>query len=280
VTRAEVEAATQLRAIVGSTVHGLALDGTDDRDEMGVCLEPLRFAAGLASFETFTYRTAEERARASNTWPSDGGLPKSEPGDLDLSVHSLRKYVRLALNGNPSILLLLYVPPDQCLVRTPIGAQLQELAPAFISRRTAAAFLGYLTAQRERLMGLRGGKDVQRPDLEAAHGYDTKYAMHMVRLGYQGLELLSTGKITLPMPADARTFCRSIREGHERLVTVLERARDHEADLASWRVHAQLPERGDHQRVDRFLYETYGMWWSTEWWSARNERFSVARSGE
>ena len=29
-----------LRATVGSTAHGLHLAGTDDRDEMGICIEP------------------------------------------------------------------------------------------------------------------------------------------------------------------------------------------------------------------------------------------------
>ena len=29
-----------LRSVVGSTVHGLSNPGTDDRDEMGVCIEP------------------------------------------------------------------------------------------------------------------------------------------------------------------------------------------------------------------------------------------------
>jgi hypothetical protein len=29
-----------IRSLVGSTIHGLQLEGTDDRDEMGVCIEP------------------------------------------------------------------------------------------------------------------------------------------------------------------------------------------------------------------------------------------------
>jgi len=35
-----------LRAVVGSTVHGLANAGTDDRDEMGVCIEPPEYVLG------------------------------------------------------------------------------------------------------------------------------------------------------------------------------------------------------------------------------------------
>ena len=35
---------------------------------------------------------------------------------------------------------------------------------------------------------------VNRPELIAAHGYDTKYAGHVLRLGYQGIEFLETGR--------------------------------------------------------------------------------------
>src|SRR4051812_43174814 len=86
---------TILRATVGSRLHGLALEGTDDRDEMGVCIEAPEYVAGLRHFEQYVYRTKPEGVR-------------SEAGDLDLTIYSLRKYARLALNGNPTILLLLY----------------------------------------------------------------------------------------------------------------------------------------------------------------------------
>lgn len=32
-----------LRGLVGSTAHGTAIDGQDDRDEMGIFIEPARF---------------------------------------------------------------------------------------------------------------------------------------------------------------------------------------------------------------------------------------------
>ncbi|HEY7890978.1 MAG TPA: nucleotidyltransferase domain-containing protein [Solirubrobacteraceae bacterium] len=36
-----------LRCLVGSTVHGLGNPRTDDRDEMGVCIEPPPYILGL-----------------------------------------------------------------------------------------------------------------------------------------------------------------------------------------------------------------------------------------
>ena len=77
-----------LRATVGSVVHGLSNPGTDDRDEMGVCVEPPEYLLGFRRFEHFVFRTQPE------------GEP-SGPGDLDLTIYGLRKYCRLALQGQP-----------------------------------------------------------------------------------------------------------------------------------------------------------------------------------
>jgi hypothetical protein len=57
-----------LRGLVGSTVHGLSNPGTDDRDEMGVCIEPPEYVIGLRGFEHDVSRTQPE------------GVP-SGPGD-------------------------------------------------------------------------------------------------------------------------------------------------------------------------------------------------------
>lgn len=43
-------------------------------------------------------------------------------------------------------------------------------------------------------------RNKERAELEAAHGYDTKHASHLVRLIFQGKEALMEGHITLPRP--------------------------------------------------------------------------------
>ena len=129
--KAIAEPNTILRGLVGSSVHGLVLDGTDDRDEMGVCVEPRRYVVGFGKFEQWVYRSAAEReARAG---------ARSRAGDLDLTIFSLRKWARLALQGNPTVLLLLYLPEDALVTRTEVGRQLQQLPPAFASRQAGAS---------------------------------------------------------------------------------------------------------------------------------------------
>jgi hypothetical protein len=78
----------------------------------------------------------------------------------------------------------------------------------FVSRLAAARFLGYLRAHKAAMTG-SAGTHANRPELVAVHRYDTKYAMHALRLGLQGVELATTGRITLPVPEPDRDWVDS-----------------------------------------------------------------------
>ena len=256
--KAIAEPTTILRGLVGSSVHGLVLDGTDDRDEMGVCVEPRRYVVGFGKFEQWVYRSAAEReARAG---------ARSRAGDLDLTIFSLRKWARLALQGNPTVLLLLYLPEDALVTRTEVGRQLQQLAPAFASRQAGRRFLGYLEAQRQRLVGERGQRDVNRADLVERFGYDTKYAMHMLRLGHQGVEFLEAGCLTLPMREPVRSHLMDVRRGGRNLADVLAECAELELRLGALLESSTLPLKlkPETDRVERFVMDTYAAAWAAQ----------------
>ena len=235
-----------LRTTVGSVVHGLSNPGTDDRDEMGVCIEPPEYLLGFQRFEHFVYRTQPE------------GAP-SGPGDLDLTVYGLRKYCQLALKGSPTVLLPLFVDDEHLIERTELGAELQALAPAFVSRGAGRAFLGYLDAQRKGLTGERHATRTR--ELSSEHGYDTKYAMHALRIGYQGIELLTTGRITLPMVDPERAALREVRAGRVPLDGVLEHLDRVTERLAAACEAPDLPLHSDVAAVDRFVVSAYRRAW-------------------
>lgn len=254
--KAIAERNTILRGLVGSSVHGLVLSGTDDRDEMGVCVEPRRYVVGFGKFEQWVYRSAAEREGHAGA--------RSRAADLDLTIYSLRKWARLALQGNPTVLLLLYLPDDALVVRTEVGRRLQQLAPAFASRQAGRRFLGYLEAQRQRLVGERGQRDVNRTELVEQFGYDTKYAMHMLRLGHQGVEFLETGRLTLPMREPVRSHLMDVRRGRSNLADVLAECTELELRLSALLDSSPLPPEPNVDRVERFVVDTYVSTWATQ----------------
>lgn len=257
-TRAEAEENTILRGIVGSRVHGLHIeDGLEDRDEMGICIEPMHAAMSThAPFEQFIYRTAAEREGLHDA-PSQGG-------DLDLTIYSLRKYVRLALKGNPTILLLLFAPTESLVTCDARGAHLRELAPAIISRQAGRAFLGYLQAQRQRMLGERGNGGHGRPRaaLTRQFGFDTKYAMHMCRLALQGVELMQTGRLRLPIAEADRSWLFDVRIGKIDQQEVLTRTGEVERELKDLIDTSPLREHPDEAVVNEWIVRTYFRNWS------------------
>lgn len=240
-TPSRVEQTTILRAAVGSTMLGLTTS-TSDRDEMGVCIEDIEHVAGFSEFKPYV----EE---------AFNGAP------LDLTIYGLRQFLSLCLKGNPNVLSMLFIKPEHCTVRTAYGAMVQDLAPAFWSRRAASAFYYYLRAQRLRLNGEAGQKGVSRPELVEAYGFDTKYAMHMLRLGYQGLEFMETRQMTLPLHPVQRVFLMDVRLGKIPLDECNALCKHMESELENHKDNSDAPEEGNREVVEQFLVETYYNVW-------------------
>lgn len=239
-----------LRCVVGSELHGIHVVGQEDHDEMGVAVERREWVLGLRNFEQATRRTQPEGRR-------------SGPDDIDLVVYGLRKWARLALNGNPSVIVLLFAPERFTLHETGLGALLRSDTDSFASKRSARAFLGYLTQQYERLLGIRGGRHTNRPELVERYGYDTKYAMHALRLGYQGIEYATTGRLTLPMRDEERQRCLDVRRGgvsKTDCIAEVEHLRDFCENAFKL---SPLPDKPDTATVERLMIDIYEQAWGS-----------------
>ena len=106
------------------------------------------------------------------------------------------------------------------------------------------------------------GAHTNRPELVAVHGYDTKYAMHALRLGLQGIELLTTGRITLPVPEPHRSYLRAIRRGEVPLSEIVDAVTDAETRLARLGADSGVPYEPDRRWVDDWLLRSYLDYWT------------------
>lgn len=190
-----------LRSVVGSGVHGIAIAGTDDHDEMGVYIAPPDHVLGPEDHrQDYIWRTQPEGAR-------------SGPGDTDLVMYSLSKYLRLAIKGNPTALLPLYAPEDQLITVTELGSELRGMRQKFLSCQAVERFLGYMYSQHQRMLGQSKRNVPNRPELIEKYGWDVKYGSHALRLAFQGLEIAATGTLTLPMPDTERRRVLAVKSG-------------------------------------------------------------------
>lgn len=243
---------TILRTVVGSEVHGLAVNGTDDHDEMGIYIEPPEAVLGAEPMEQrAVWRTQPEGAR-------------SGPGDTDLVLYSLRRYMDLALKGNPTVLLPLFAPPPAVLQVNINGAGLRGLRGEFLTLAAVRRFVGYLDSQHERMMG--GGKRNRvpnRPELVERYGYDTKYASHALRLAYQGWQIVTERDLTLPMPETQRDEVLAVKTGGYSRDEVSARVQQLRGEIldAIDRNPAQLPAEPDRARLSYFMVTAHRVHW-------------------
>lgn len=234
-----------LECVVGSTVHGTSVnDGLEDLDLMSIVLETPRTYMGFTGTDTWVERTKPQGVR-------------SEAGDVDRTMYGLRKFLSLALKNNPTILLAFFVPTEHIRFISREGEELRELHPLIVSRQCVGPFQGYMKQQHERLLGLRGQRNVTRPELVEAYGYDTKYAGHIIRLGFQGRELLMSGRLTLPMPEAERNLVVDVRTGKYTLAQVSTLIIEAEQQLKRAAETTTIRAYPDRETVQTWMVNTY-----------------------
>jgi hypothetical protein len=236
---------------VGSTAHGTGLPGGEDHDETAVVVESPEQVLGLGpALANHMQRTQPEGHR-------------SGPGDTDRQVYGLRSFLAMAAAGNPSILLTLWAPVIEA---TDLGRDLIGLRDAFVGRHVLPRYRGYMQSQVMRMQGLKGSGHGRRgggkrDELIAAHGYDTKFAMHAARLGYQGCELITTGGLALPVGGAPGDWLRAVRRGEVPYDVWLARVGELDAALATLTDDDRYPPGPDRHRIQAFSVAAHRQAW-------------------
>jgi predicted nucleotidyltransferase len=166
------------------------------------------------------------------------------------------KAARLAVRERMEALAgdVLAVPREEieervrAVATTATGIPLDVIATLNAERKHRAAMRhweSYESWKRER--------NPARAELERKFGYDTKHAMHLIRLMRMGREILAEGVLRVRRP-DADEL-RSIRDGALSFDALLDSAALLEADMKRAAATTQLPRDVDVARVDALLFE-------------------------
>jgi len=232
--------------IGGSQLHGAKVGETDDTDWYGVFVEPPEKMIGLDRDEFFVFTTGGQA----------GG---NGPRDVDVCLYSLRKWAGMAAKGNPSALHFLFAKEASS---TPWWNKIAEAQNIFASRRHLTPFLKFAEDQMERLCGRRGQKNIHRAEVVRQHGFDTKYAMHVIRLYLEAKEYIETGKITLPNPHVDTLI--AIRQGKFKLVEIEAMGKELQAEALAAQSRSNLPERVDTDAVSNLITSVYLDFWTSQ----------------
>lgn len=229
----------------GSELHGAKVGETDDTDLYGVYVENPEEALGLDSREHFVWSTAGDERR-------------NGPDDVDITLYSLRKWAGMAAKGNATALHFLFAPPQEVEPKT--WTKIQAQREAFLSRSSAKQFLGFADDQFKRLTGEKGsGKKGQRPEYIGKYGYDTKAAMHGLRLLYECLELMAHKHITLPRPE--KDLLIEVRSGEWTLEQVLAKEQKLAKEVEEAVASSPLPDIVDRKAISELVGHVHLEFW-------------------
>jgi hypothetical protein len=112
----------------------------------------------------------------------------------------------------------------------------------------------------KRLLGQKGQKNIHRAKLEEKHGYDTKYAMHVIRLYGEAKELMESGRITLPRPNRAELI--EIRQGKYSLSEIQELGIQLQSEALAAQATSPLPDRVNRDAISRLLADVHLRCWN------------------
>lgn len=103
-------------------------------------------------------------------------------------------------------------------------------------------------AVKERL-----AKASHRTDMYTKYGYDTKFGMHLLRLMYEGRELMLKGVIQFPFDKDMRKFFLDVREGKYTPDEVIQMADRYEEEMDEAEKISKLPSEPNYNLVNSLL---------------------------
>ena len=225
-----------LKCYAGSITYGTNTRDSDV-DIRGIVIPPKEYWLGLSSFEQYV----------------------SKDDEFDITYFGIKKFFNLALNANPNILELLFLRENHYLWKdTPykkLGMRLIENRHIFLSKKCRHSFMGYAYAQFRRMDKLNKnvGQNQKRKDSFEKFGYDTKNALHLLRLARQAIEILTEGELYV-FRHDAQQLL-DVKEGKYTYDELVEQFEHYERLVEEAYVHSPLPHKPDYDKANELLIE-------------------------
>lgn len=114
----------------------------------------------------------------------------------------------------------------------------------------AAALKGW-----KRYLAWKAGRNKKRAETEEKFGYDTKHAMHLVRLMRMGIEILETGKVNVDRTHIDADELKAIRNGEWNYNKIEQYAHDMDSKMESLYKTSTLRKTPNHELVSGKLIE-------------------------
>jgi predicted nucleotidyltransferase len=228
--------------MMGSVAYGVSSE-TSDMDVYGICMPPKDTVFPHLAGEIFGFGTQIKRFE---TWQEHhvAALDKS----WDFQILGIVKFFQLAMENNPNIIDSMFTPRRCVLSSTTVGEYIREHRRDFLHKGAWHKFKGYAYSQLNKIR--TKSPTGKRAELVQEHGYDLKFAYHVVRLLLEVEQILVARDIDLERD---REQLKAIRRGEWTLEQVETWAQDKEKQLEAVYHSSQVPYAPDEPLIRRHL---------------------------
>jgi predicted nucleotidyltransferase len=170
----------QYETIMGSVAYGVSSD-TSDMDVYGWAIPPRddlfpHLRGEVPGFGT--PRPRFEQCQEHHVHDLDALSGKGRT--YDLTIYGIVKFFNLAMENNPNVIDSLFTSANCVLHSTRVGNLVREHRRLFLHKGAWPKFKGYAYSQLHKISSKQ--PQGKRAELVERHGYDVKFAYHVVRL--------------------------------------------------------------------------------------------------
>jgi uncharacterized protein len=272
-----LEQATILKVIWGSHAFGTA-NPDSDVDIRGVCIPPRRYLLGLSAFEqaedaqtdTVIYSLSKFMALALANNPNmldllwvneEHVLLMDEYGaelrghrDLFLSRQVARTYAGYAEHQLQRMEIhyrWLHHPPSHQPTPEEYGATPHPKGGVRFPYTHQEKAYRAANKHWQNYQHWRVHRNPERAATEERYGYDTKHALHLLRLYRMGIEILTKGIVRVHRPDAA--WLREVKTGRYTYPQLMALIEDLKEELTAAEATTALPEEPDRQQIEALL---------------------------
>ncbi|NCQ52087.1 hypothetical protein GW796_09370 [archaeon] len=124
---------------VGSHLYGTNIE-TSDEDFMGIFIAPKEYYLGLKTLNEVDLSIISKQENGKNNKEA-----------VDKKFYEFRKYIKLLMEGNPSLIETIFVNDENIIYENEIGKQLREMRDIFPSMLIKQKFIGYAISQMHKM---------------------------------------------------------------------------------------------------------------------------------
>jgi predicted nucleotidyltransferase len=187
------------------------------------------------------------------------GTREIKRDEWDIVVYEALKFISLLEQGNPNVLMMLWLEKNHYLSISEAGKYLIENRDLFVGRSVYRAFTGYAYGQLHRMThnACQGHMGEKRRTLVEKFGFDTKNAAHLVRLLRMGIEFLKDGE--LHVQREDATQLLEIKRGEWSLEQITKESDRLFAESEQAYLNSTLPKCPDHEAINVLAVEVIDM---------------------